>query len=102
VLRKCYHRHIEEGRLPRGSRAALALLNSIDVGLEQSNTDGLQDWDAVQRALDSIRRARGWVAFVQSTMVGSGWVNPRTRAGGRFALRVRNPRRGVSALGCSY
>ena len=54
VLRKCYLRQIQVGRLPRGSNAALILLNSIDVGLETVHTDGLQDWDAVKISLDAI------------------------------------------------
>ena len=56
VLRKCFHRHIHQGRLPRGSQAALVLLNSIDIGLQTVHTDGLQDWDAVQQSINSIDR----------------------------------------------
>ena len=48
ILRRCYMRHIHEDRLPRGSRAALTLLNSIDIGLESVGTDGFDDWAAVQ------------------------------------------------------
>jgi hypothetical protein len=48
VVRKYYFNQISTGKLPRGSNAALALLNSIDVGLETCHTPGLQDWDAVK------------------------------------------------------
>ena len=48
VLRLNYMKQIKCGRLPRRSRAALILLNSIDVGMATVHTDGLQDWDAVK------------------------------------------------------
>ena len=48
VVRKHYFNQMSTGKLPRGSNAALALLNSIDVGLETCHTPGLQDWDAVK------------------------------------------------------
>ena len=66
VLRKCYHRHVQQGRLPRGSQAALALLNSIDIGMETVHTDGLQDWDAVQNSLKGIDRWTTWNAHLRT------------------------------------
>ena len=48
VLRLNYMKQIKCGRLPRRSRAALILLNSIDVGMATVHTDGLQDWDSVK------------------------------------------------------
>lgn len=66
VLRKHYHRHVQEGRLPRGSQAALTLLNSIDIGMETVHTDGLQDWDAVRQSLKTIHRATAWNAQLRS------------------------------------
>ena len=64
VLRKCFHRHIQQGRLPRGSHAALVLLNSIDIGLQTVHTAGLQDWDAVQQSINSIDRTSQLLANV--------------------------------------
>ena len=62
VLRKCYHKHIHQGRLPRGSQAALVLLNSVDIGLQTVHTDGLEDYDAVEQSINSIDRTSEIIA----------------------------------------
>ena len=54
VLRFNYMKQIKCGRLPRESRAALILLNSIDVGMATVHTAGLQDWDAVKVDKDLV------------------------------------------------
>lgn len=51
VLRKSYRKQIASGRIPRGSKAARILFNSIDIGLETVHTPGLQDWLGIEAAL---------------------------------------------------
>jgi NhaP-type Na+/H+ or K+/H+ antiporter len=50
VVNLSYLRQISEGKLPRGSRAAIALLNSVDVGFDTTHTPGLQDFDHLTRS----------------------------------------------------
>lgn len=47
VVRHIYWEHIREGKIPRDSNAATALLYSVDVGMDTVNTPGLQDWERV-------------------------------------------------------
>jgi hypothetical protein len=42
---------VRNGRIPRGSNAALTLLRSIDVGLDASVQPGLHDWAFIQSTL---------------------------------------------------
>eukprot|EP00607_Mallomonas_marina_P011087 CAMPEP_0182424830 /NCGR_PEP_ID=MMETSP1167-20130531/11091_1 /TAXON_ID=2988 /ORGANISM="Mallomonas Sp, Strain CCMP3275" /LENGTH=463 /DNA_ID=CAMNT_0024604933 /DNA_START=502 /DNA_END=1893 /DNA_ORIENTATION=+ len=53
VVRMVYWKLIDEGKLPRNSSAALALLYSVDFAQDAANSpNGLQDWDALQPALN--------------------------------------------------
>eukprot|EP01041_Mallomonas_annulata_P003036 gene3036-5952_t len=62
VVRAVYWKHIEEGKLPRNSASALALLYSIDVGHDTVHTPGLQDWDALQPSL--TLSAYMWLLYI--------------------------------------
>ena len=49
VVNLSYLRQISEGKLPRGSRAAIALLDSVDVGFDTTHTPGLHDFGHLVR-----------------------------------------------------
>jgi NhaP-type Na+/H+ or K+/H+ antiporter len=68
VLKSSYWEQIEHGFLPEDSNAAIALLNSVDVCLDQNSIAlrdnspyKLQDWNIVAPA---TRIAPGWVWFM--------------------------------------
>jgi hypothetical protein len=57
-LRRAYLKQINNGRIPRGSSAALTLLHSIDVGLDTCHTPGFQDWDLIRSSFENSKAAR--------------------------------------------
>jgi hypothetical protein len=74
--RRSYLRQIREGRIPRGSLAALTLLESVDVGHDTCHTPGLQDWDFINKHLQEP---------FYVTMVKKACEYSRDRFGGRFS-----------------
>jgi hypothetical protein len=58
VVRVSYWRQINSGKLPRKSSAALILLNSIDVAMEQVKQPGLHDWDVIEKQYAAYFRAQ--------------------------------------------
>eukprot|EP01035_Chromulina_nebulosa_P019309 gene19309-25170_t len=69
VIRISYWNQISSGRLPRGSNAAMILLNSIDVGLETSHTPGAADEDEEKDVQDYIYKSMA-MAVDATTSVG--------------------------------
>lgn len=67
VLRTAYWKHIEEGKLPRGSSAALLLIGSVDFGYDMAHKTGLQDWEYILPFLQSPSKIllflAGWVDY---------------------------------------
>ena len=47
IVRHIYWEHIREGKIPRDSSAAMALLFSIDTAMDSIRSPGLQDWNQV-------------------------------------------------------
>jgi hypothetical protein len=73
MVRSVYWKHIEDGKLPRNSPAAVYLLYSIDVGHDTVHTPDLQDWDTVENFLSQdqyswIVKACGFIDSVVDLM----------------------------------
>jgi len=74
MCRSTYWRHIDEGKLPRNSTAAVNLLYSIDVAEDTVNTPGLQDWDTIDFFLSRDRYAWiinlcTWIDFLWTSFI---------------------------------
>ena len=51
VVHLSYLQQISDGKLPRGSQAALVLLDSVEHGLDTAHTPGLQDFEDLRSEL---------------------------------------------------
>lgn len=95
IVRVKYWHDIEAGKLPRLSHSAQFLLFSIDVGLDSVNgLTGLQDWDCIERSLNSLPLAIRVLMFVER--ITPVWFTGVSRLLGR--LEARREKRAVYML----
>ena len=68
VLKRSYMRQINDKILSRGSRAAVALFDSLDVGMESSHVEGMQDWDHIRSTHASLLRESSLVSRLEAML----------------------------------